>query len=43
MKIYFQPHWGLWWIGLVWFGFYFKSKPNQIKPHTFLSCGSDEY
>jgi len=21
---------------LVWFGFYFKSQPNQIKPHIFI-------
>jgi len=29
--------------GLVWFVFYFKSQPNQIKPHTYLSCGSDDF
>jgi len=21
---------------LVWFGFYFKSQPNQTKPHIFF-------
>jgi len=28
---------------LVSFGFYFKSQPNQTKPHAFLSCGSDDF
>jgi len=33
---------------LVWFEFSFKSQPNQIKPnqtkpHVFLSCGSDDF
>jgi len=34
-----KPHW----FGLVWFGLYFKSQPNQTKPYTFLSCGSDDF
>jgi hypothetical protein len=34
-----KPHW----FDLVWFGFYFKSQPNQTKPHTYLSCGSDDF
>jgi len=28
---------------LVWFEFYFKSQPNQTKPHAFLSCGLDDF
>jgi len=29
----------------VWFGsnFYFKSQPNQTKPHTILSYGSIDF
>ena len=34
-----KPHW----FGLVWLEFYFKSQPNQTKPHTYLSCGSDDF
>jgi hypothetical protein len=37
--IQLNPHW----FGLVWFGLYFKSQPNQTKPHAFLFCGSDGF
>jgi hypothetical protein len=32
-------------VGLVLFGFrfYYKSQPNQIKLHTFLSYGLDDF
>jgi len=30
-------------IGLVWFGFYFKSQANQTKPHIYLSYSLDNF
>jgi len=42
-----KPHQSIqskpYWFGLVWFVFYFKSQPNQTKPQTYLSCGSDDF